>query len=147
MKKIIAVLLSVLVLFSAFGVAAFAGNEDEVTEEPVYFTVTFVDYDGTHIASRQVLKGKNVNAPMNPERASTEDTDYIFKGWSADGGATIYHAETLPVATVDVTYTAVYAEEAHKDNLTFWQLVASIFERINQILEYFYKLFDTPSFA
>lgn len=143
MKKIIAVLLSVLVLFSAFGVCAFAGDDE--AEEPVYYTITFVDYDGSHLASRQVISGKTVNAPYNPERESTDDTDYIFRGWTADGGNTIYQAATLPIATDDVTYTAVYAEETHKDNLTFWQLVASIFERINMIFEYFFKIFERPA--
>ena len=104
MKKIIAVLLSVLLLFSALSVVSFAEGEDE--EKPIY-KITFVDYDGT-----------------------------------SDGGATTYSGNTLPLATADVTYTAVYAENKKGDNLTFWQLVASIFARINKIFEYFNKIFD-----
>ena len=42
MKKIIAVLLSVLLLFSALSVVSFA--EGEVEEKPIY-KITFVDYD------------------------------------------------------------------------------------------------------
>ena len=79
-----------------------------------------------------------------PARAEDKENkiEYIFKGWSADGGATTYSGNTLPLATADVTYTAVYAENKKGDNLTFWQLVASIFARINKIFEYFNKLFD-----
>lgn len=141
MKKIIAVLLSVLLLFSAFSVVSFAEGEDE--EKPIY-KITFVDYDGTPLGSRQVPQGGIISAPENPARAEDKENkiEYIFKGWSADGGATTYSGNTLPLATADVTYTAVYAENKKGDNLTFWQLVASIFARINKIFEYFNKLFD-----
>ena len=139
MKKIIAVLLSVLVLFSAVSVGAFAEDETDVQ---TYYTITFVDYNGEKIASRQVEHGKVVNAPANPSRESTEKTEYIFKGWSADDGVTVYSGNTLPVATADVTYTAVYAEKEIKETLTFWKLVASILKRINMIFEYFNKIFD-----
>lgn len=139
MKKIIAVLLSVLVIFSAVGIAAFA--EDGV-DENTYYTITFVDYNGEKLASRQVRHGDIVNAPANPTRESTDDVDYTFKGWSADGGETIYYPNTIPVATADVTYTAIYAETGHKDIMTFWDLIGSIFRRINMIFEYFNKIFD-----
>lgn len=141
MKKIIAVLLSVLVLFSALSIASFA--EGEVEEKPVY-TITFVDYDGTHLGSRKVPQGEIISAPENPARAEDKENkiEYIFKGWSSDGGATTYSGNTLPIATADVTYTAVYAENKKSENLTFWQLVASIFRRINMIFEYFDKIFD-----
>lgn len=139
MKKIIAILLSVLVLFSAVGIAAFA--EDGV-EADTYYTITFLDYDGKALGTRQIIRGGIVNAPANPERATENNTDYTFKGWSADGGETIYYANTLPVATADVTYTAIYSETAHKDYMTFWDLVGSIFKRINMIFEYFSKIFD-----
>ena len=141
MKKIIAVSLSVLVLFSALSVVSFADGEAE--EKPVY-TITFVDYDGTPLGSRQVPHGEIISAPENPARAEDKENkiEYIFKGWSSDGGATTYSANTLPVATADVTYTAVYAENKRGDNLTLFQLIASIFARINKIFEYFDKLFD-----
>ena len=141
MKKIIAVLLSVLLLFSALSVVSFA--EGEVEEKPIY-KITFVDYDGTPLGSRQVPQGGIISAPENPARAEDKENkiEYIFKGWSSDGGAPTYSGNTLPLATADVTYTAVYAENKKGDNLTFWQLVASIFARINKIFEYFNKLFD-----
>lgn len=139
MKKIIAVLLSVLVLFSAVGVAAFAEGESEKQD---YYTITFVDYDGKVLGTRQVLYGGIVMAPANPTRENTDEYEYVFKGWSADGGKTVYHENTIPNAVADVTYTAIYSETAVKDYMTFWDLVGSIFTRINMIFEYFFKIFD-----
>ena len=140
MKKIIAVLLSVIMLFSVVSIAVFAEGEEDVK---TYYTITFVDYDGTHLGSRQVAEGGIVDAPENPSRAATDKTEYIFKGWkSSNGDENVYSGPTLPRATEDVTYTAVYAEKEIKEYLTFWKLVASVLERINKIFEYFNKIFD-----
>lgn len=135
MKKIIAVLLSVLMLFSVFGATVYAAEGD-------YYTVKFVDFDGTELGSRQVIHGGIISAPENPSRENTEEVEYIFKGWSSDEGKTVYSANTLPLATADVTYTAVYAENEVGNYQTFWGFVKSIFERINMIFEYFYKIFE-----
>ncbi|MGN1444065.1 MAG: InlB B-repeat-containing protein [Acutalibacteraceae bacterium] len=140
MKKALSLLLSVLMIFSCMTVAVFAENE---TPDPaVYYTIKFVDWDGTVLQSEPVAAGEVVAAPANPTRASEDkNVEYVFKGWSADGGNTIYHAGTIPIATGDATYTAIYAENKKSDNLTFWQLVQSIFARINKIFEYFYEIF------
>lgn len=146
MKKALSLLLSVLVIFSCMSVAVFA--EDETPAPSVYYTIKFVDWDGKKIGEDVIArKGDVVPAPANPTRTSdNKKVEYIFKGWSSDGGKTIYHAGTIPVATEDVTYTAIYAENNKSDNLTFWELVRSIFARINQIFEYFAKIFgrDNP---
>jgi uncharacterized repeat protein (TIGR02543 family) len=42
----------------------------------VYFTVTFLDWDGTLIKTEQVLRGNAATAPADPER-----TGYVFVGW------------------------------------------------------------------
>ena len=137
MKKALSLLLSVLMIFSCMTVAVFA--EDAT---PAYYTVKFVDWDGTLLTSTPYSPGEVVTAPANPTRTSDDKkVEYVFKGWSADGGNTIYHAGTIPIATEDVTYTAVYAENKKSDNLTFWQLVQSVFARINQIFEYFAEIF------
>ncbi|MGN1194636.1 MAG: hypothetical protein ACI4SB_04065 [Acutalibacteraceae bacterium] len=146
MKKALSLLLSVLMIFSCMSVAVFA--EDAAPEPSVYYTIKFVDWDGTQIGEDVIVcKGDIVPAPANPTRTSDNNKiEYIFKGWSADGGNTIYHAGTLPIATADVTYTAIYAENNKSDIITFWNLVQSIFARINQIFEYFYAIFakDNP---
>ena len=139
MKKALSLLLSVLMIFSCMTVAVFA--EDEMPA-PSYYTIKFVDWDGTVLQSGPYSPGEVVTAPANPARASEDKkVEYVFKGWSADGGNTVYHAGTIPIATEDVTYTAVYAESKKSNNLTFWQLVQSIFARINKIFEYFNEIF------
>jgi uncharacterized repeat protein (TIGR02543 family) len=45
----------------------------------VYFTVTFLDWDGTLIKAEQVLSGGAATAPADPER-----TGYVFVGWDDD---------------------------------------------------------------
>lgn len=140
MKKIIAVLLSVLVIFSTVSLVCFAQDE----EEPMtYYTITFVDHDGTTLGTRMIVEGGVIDAPENPVRANTKEVEYIFKGWSSDGGKTVYAPKTLPIATADVTYTAIYAEEKiDTDTFTFWKFVQSVFARINMIFEYFFNIFD-----
>lgn len=140
MKKIIAVLLSVLMLFSAVSVVCFAEGE---TEEPMtYYTITFVDYDGKVLGTRKIVENGIIDAPENPVRENTKEVEYTFKGWSSDGGVTTYAPKTLPLATGDITYTAIYAEEKIEDTFTFWNLVQSIFARINMIFEYFFNIFE-----
>lgn len=150
MKKVLSLLLCVLMIFSCMSIAVFA--EDAEPQPSVYYKIKFVDWDWdgsdeTVISCETVKAGSVVPAPANPTRKSDDKkVEYIFKGWSADGGQTVYHAGTIPVATEDVTYTAVYAENKKSDNLTFWGLVKSIFERINKIFEYFAEIFgrDNP---
>lgn len=140
MKKIIAVLLSVLMLFSAVSVVCFAEGE---TEGPMtYYTITFVDYDGEVLGTRKIVENGIIDAPENPVRENTKEVEYTFKGWSSDGGVTTYAPKTLPLATGDITYTAIYAEEKIENTFTFWNLVQSIFARINMIFEYFFNIFE-----
>jgi uncharacterized repeat protein (TIGR02543 family) len=60
---------------------------------PVYFTVTFLDWDGTLIKTEQVLSGGAATAPADPER-----TGYVFVGWDDD----------FTNITVDKTINALY---------------------------------------
>ena len=142
MKKLTAVLLAVLMLFSAVSVIAFA--EDEPTtppEEDVYYTIRFVDYDGSEIQTLYVKKGDIVPAPANPKRENTDEYEYTFEGWQATNGTIVFKPGTIPVAMDHVTYMAVYKESEHIEVLTFWAFIQSIFARINQIFEYFHDLF------
>ena len=140
MKKTIAILLSVLMILPTLGVlTVFA---DDAGDEPAEtYTIVFEDYDGKVLKTAVLARGSEVRAPENPTREATETVEYIFKGWSADGGETIYHASTIPLATADVTYVAVYSEQKIPEYLTFWEFVASIFARINAVFEYFYRIF------
>lgn len=140
MKKFIALLLSVFMIFSVFGMTvAFAADEE--TTEKTTFTVIFKDYDGTVISEAQYNLGDKVVVPENPERAATDEVKYIFAGWENGTDGEKYYKETVPKATEDVTYTATYGEQDADPVPTFWQLVRSVFARINAILEYLTRIF------
>ena len=67
--------------------------------EPTTYTVTFVDYDGTEIASGDVEEGVTPNAPAeDPTR-----TGYTFTGWYP----------TIEAATSNTTYTATYSADTY----------------------------------
>lgn len=144
MKKVLSVFLAMLMIFTCFStVVAFA--EDEIT-----YTITFIDDDGYVLGTVVAGKDEHYTAVEYPVKEDTEKTRYIFKGWmeySEDGSATdltLYHQNTMPVATKDVTYIAVYSEKqiTADDEITFFGLIRNIFARINAIFEYFYRIFS-----
>lgn len=148
MKKTLSFILAILMLFSTCSVLAFADDE-EIPDG--MFAITFADYDGRVIETRYVAAGNRVKAPENPTRASVESQDnlyrydYTFKGWSADSGKTLYHQNTIPEATENVIYYAVYSEQRSEIKpLTLMKLIQSIFARINAIFEYFSRIFTKP---
>ncbi|MBQ6650015.1 MAG: InlB B-repeat-containing protein, partial [Atopobiaceae bacterium] len=77
------------------------------------YTVTFVNWDGAQISSRQYDEGTAVSGivvPADPTRPSDGSFRYIFYGWTPD----------LAPVTADATYTAVYlTEELPSYNITF----------------------------
>ncbi len=54
------------------------------TEEKIYLTVKFINYDGSEISTQQVEYGKAAKAPDDPVKPSDEYYDYVFKGWQLD---------------------------------------------------------------
>ena len=69
----------------------------------VYYTVRFVDYDGTELKSESVASGSNATPPANPTRSG-----YAFTGWS--GNYTGISSDTTITATYEVDTTpAIYA--------------------------------------
>lgn len=70
--------------------------------EPLTFTVTFVDYDGSEIKTDVVEKGNDAVAPADPEREG-----YTFTGWD----------KAFTNITADLTVTAQY--EIKKYIVTF----------------------------
>ncbi|MCM1543885.1 MAG: hypothetical protein NC110_01185 [Ruminococcus sp.] len=142
MKKVVALLLSVLMIFSAFGMTlAFAADEANAQGDGEVYTVIFADYDGTIISKADYTFGQVIEVPDNPSRASTEENEYIFQGWSNGKEDKFYQKQTVPNAFEDVTYTAVYFERAIVKSPNFWQLIQSIFARINAMLEYITRIF------
>lgn len=133
MKKTLALILAMLVALSMFSVAAFAADDT--------VTITFVNGDETTVVEVPVGADVAVYAPENPVRENTEKTKYTFAGWTAEGSEEVYSAAQLPAAAENATYVATYAEEEIKEGQSLLKFIATIFERINLIFEYFAKIF------
>lgn len=142
MKKTLALVLSLLVAFSMFSVVAAAATE---------VTVKFV-VDGEVVETLKVAPGTAIIPDLVPEvaREYTAEKDgktfkYTFKGWKSSENQNIYYDKGIPTPTGDVetiVYEAQYAEEDYSERQSFWNLVESIFERLNKIFEYFATIFN-----
>ncbi len=147
MKKALSLVLAILVAFSMFAVVAAAADEttDDLTNT---VKVTFVISEDPLVEEVVYLKrGEFLTqyTPENPVRQDTDTTRYTFKGWKSSIDGQIYYKSTIPTpdeSTVAVTYTAVFAEEDISGRQSFWNLVESIFERINLIFKYFAIVFN-----
>ena len=92
-----------------------------VAETPVtQYTITFNDYDATQLGQVTVDEGAVVVAPEDPTRADSADgnTSYTFLGWQTPGDTNIYPGNSIPNATANAVYTAVYEETTNYADLT-----------------------------
>ena len=71
--------------------------------EPIYYTVTFQDWNGTVLKTEQVEQGKSATAPATPVREG-----YTFTGWDKD----------FSNVQSDLTVTALYEQNAQNDAIT-----------------------------
>lgn len=148
MKKALSVLLSMLMIFSMVGVIAFAEGEDTKTESAA--TVSYVfKVDGKVFNEFDIAPGKEIVELIDtPSKAETETTRYLFKGWVLEGDETetVWYTGTIPNPTEadagkTFVYNAVFSETDLTERQTFWNLIESIFERINRLFEYFAEIF------
>ena len=144
MKKALSVLLSMLMIFSMVGVIAFAEGED--TKVHYVFKVDGQEFNKFELTPDD----KTTIAELidTPSKAETETTRYLFKGWVLEGDETetIWHSGTIPAPKAEdvgktFTYIAVFSETDLTERQTFWNLIESIFERINRLFEYFAEIF------
>lgn len=142
MKKALSVLLSMLMIFSMVGVMAFA--EGEIESEATVHVVFYDEDEQTILHDLMVKPGQHLGPlVVNPEKAETETTRYIFKGWKGEDGE-VYYDSTLPDPTgedTEIIYVAEYSTEDLTQRQTFWNLIESIFERLNLIFQYFAEIF------
>ena len=81
-----------------------------------YFTVTFVDYDGTVLDTQNILDEEDAVDPVSsgriatPLRASTAQYDYTYSGWD----------KSLSNIKADTTVTATYSNVTRKYTVRFW---------------------------
>ena len=160
MKKALALILSLLVAFSMFAVVASAeGEEKTITINFVYQTPGEGGDDAEVVESKAIstvtiAPGVYVPASAVPEivtefkgvnKEDGKKYKYTFKGWRSSADDQLYYAGTIKFAEdapAAVTMTAEYSLEDISERQSFWNLIESIFERINLIFEYFAKVFN-----
>lgn len=157
MKKTLAVVLTLLVAFSMFSVAASAAT---VSVEDADFVVTFMK-DGIPVGTVGYSDLANAEAADFPDEEivpqqyeadkydeeSKENKRYRYKfvGWRSEVDGQLYYPGTLskhPATEKYITLVAEYSVEDLSERQTFWQLIESILARINLIFEYFATIFN-----
>lgn len=144
MKKALALILSMLVIFSMFGMVAAAEGE-----ETKLVSVTFM-VDGEVYYYIECLPGANIverlqqgdNKLETPEKDLGDGYVYTFKHWENADNGDIRFAGNIPPVNEDTVYNAVFNVEEKVDAQSFWAFVTTIFERINMIFEYLAKVFE-----
>lgn len=74
------------------------------TKDTVYYTIRFLDYDGTVLQTYSVAEGSTPPTPSDPSRSG-----YTFSGWSPSLGS----------ATKNQDYTATYTKDTVYYTITF----------------------------
>ncbi|MBQ8503866.1 MAG: hypothetical protein IJ491_06290 [Clostridia bacterium] len=88
----------------------------ELSSVDASFTIKFENWNGNRLGTETVKVNAEVNyTGKTPERDSTDQYSYTFKGWVVAGDennadATVYASDGLPNATANVTYVAVFNE-------------------------------------
>lgn len=83
----------------------------KLTIKLCYYTITFVNEDGTELQSGEVLMNETPEYTGEmPEKAPTVAYLYMWAGWKDQNGETYGAREALPAVTADTTYTAIFDE-------------------------------------
>lgn len=144
MKKALSLILTLLIALSCLSVVAFAedGTQPAVT---IYYVVDDVIVSTVYAQPGTVL---TQHTPENPVKQDTETTRYTFKGWRSSLDGQLYYKSTQLVVpelaegeSLEITMTAEFSEKDISGRQSFFQFIASIFERINLIFEYFATIF------
>src|SRR5574344_996748 len=80
------------------------------------YTVTFVDEDGTKIATSTVDYGTSANVPKDPTKSATAEYSYAFAGWYNESGNKVKKFNNV---TADFTVTAKYTATKNQYTVTF----------------------------
>ena len=110
MKKKIFVLIPLLAMtLVGCGKKGGGGNKPE-PPEPNYYTVTFLNYDGTNLYLTEVLEGSTaVYEGPAPTRTASAQYEYVFTGWDHD----------LKNVTESFSTYAQYETKVRKYDVTF----------------------------
>ena len=105
MRKLIIFTASILmIMLLCLSVACADDPKDNSKDDPEFYTVTFVDHDGTTLKEESVEEEKSATAPAVPSRDY-----YIFDKWDKD----------FSKITQDLTVTALYKVNTEKPTISF----------------------------
>ena len=150
MKKALALLLSIIAVFSMFGVVACAADAEEPDTDGLV-VILFCNEDGAVISRNYYTPGTILEKdkfPEYPTKESTATTEYILKGWRCNLDGELYYKEQVYQISAEaegreiIIFTAEYSEKEITATQSFWNFVESVFARINLIFQYFAKIFE-----
>lgn len=87
------------------------------------YIITFVNIDTEH-AVVSYIKGENIVSPAIPEKESTAEFNFVFKGWSLDGINVVELPKTM--GEENLTYYAVYEAETRVYDIIWTYFNSSI---------------------
>ena len=150
MKKTLALVLTVLLAFSMFSMAASAATTKVRFVDLYGKEIKTIEYD--YAAEGKLAAADFPEVDTNYERdelqedGSTKKYEYTFKGWRCDACGDLHYPSTFSSADhakyTEVLLSAEYAKEDKSGNQSFWQFIESLFARINVLFEYFATIFN-----
>ena len=146
MKKTLAIMLTVLMAFSMFSVAASAASVTVhfINGNKQIKEVT-VDSSNTFDASLfPVFENEQFELDEKQDDGTTKTYRYTFQVWKVVMTGKLYYPGTFEVdgTESEIWLEAQYTKEDISGRQSFWNLIESIFARINLIFEYFATIFN-----
>ena len=173
MKKVLSVFVAAIMLFTCFGVMAYAEDGGEIKDPATAkFTYLVPTYDANGNANgaekttitvlfennsvftsdlmntwlrdmpKQVVYQYDVDEYGSSRKETVTYTfDYFTIEGHDEGERYKFEGTGEKVMTDGVVFVANYTKKDTGDTVTFWELVQSIFARINLIFEYFAEIF------
>jgi len=119
-NKLLFIPLFLTLILSACGTQGGGGGGGDTptptpTPEKDAYTITFKDYDGSLLETKEWAKNTIPSYKYDINR-DTEEWKWTFKGWAEQMGGSVI---TIPAATKDATYFAVVEKAKQKYTVTF----------------------------
>ena len=94
-------------------------SDNPGTDENVYYTITFKDYDGTVLQTSNFKKGETPTYnKTNPSRNNDDNYSYTFNGWNP----------SIETVSKDMVYTATYISTKNSYTVTWKNCDGEILE-------------------
>ena len=101
-------------------------SDNPGTDENVYYTITFKDYDGTVLQTSNFKKGETPTYnKTNPSRNNDDNYSYTFNGWNP----------SIETVSKDMVYTATYLSTKNSYTVTWKNWDGTVLE-IDYNVEY-----------